>query len=596
MRKYLSWNNRRRNAKYWFSIGLLLFLATNISWYLDLDNSPIQKIGYMLEDMFEPLILFGDTRVMSLLCVCATFILFLIGIIMLVNHLMGMIPDIGPLKICGLWQFMSKSTVWADIALGIILEAMAIHGFGEAYKNLEPSSLTIWIYAAFLLEGSYHYWMSTCPIVQYYKAKRALLKGKNYQSTIWYGISNADIRLSTFDRVSRKGRISEIIIDQQDLDVLSGLSDCTPDKTQFLYYLICIDCNKVLCSTFRQQVMSVINIPHARTLVCCFGAPDHDAELQFFLRDVTGCINVQVKYFNSSITRELDLEQYIGSVAFKRYASDKIPTCFVPDEQLRTTYLGVTDGPEICLDFLKIITNKLETLPAIYALFDYVDLLYRISIAYAIEPDYRWIKKHWRIVGNVTVMATIVESKVLSSNLSAGKIKIGANATIHNVFSDNEQALIRKYLPNYQEDRSRPVYDTVVYLTASLRNVLRGHGYFDTKDADDLYRLVFKLALMNMHILAINEVHLVTVEQVIWVDGCLKYYAVVGGNQSEQAKQLSPFLVASENGNILAFNNRYKAKGAHDGEQIEYINYLDGTVVLPEFRTINVPSTSGETP
>lgn len=595
MKKYLSWNNRRRNAKYWFSIELLLFLATNISWYLDLDNSLIHKIGYILEDMFESLIVFGDTRSMSLMCVCATFMLFLTGIIMLVNHLVGMIPDIGPLKICGLWQVMSKSTVWGDIALGIILEAMAIHGFLEAYKGLNPSSLITWFYAIFFFEGSYSYWMSVFPVIQYRKVKGALLKGKDYQSTVWFGISNADIRISTFDRAPRKGRISEIIIDQQDLDILSGLSDCMPDKTQFLYYLICIDCNKVLCHTFRQQVMSAINIPHARTLVCCFGSPDYDADLQVFLRDVTGYINVQVKHCSSSITRELDMERYIGSIAFKQYESDKIPTCFVPDEQLKTTYLGVADGPGICLDFLKMITNKLETLPAIYALFDYVDLLYRISIAYAIEPDYRWIKKHWRVVGNVTVMATIVESKVLSSNLSAGKIKIGANATIHNVFSDSEQALIRKYLPNYQEDRSRPIYDTVVYLTASLRNVLRGHGYFDTKDADDLYRLVFKLALMNMHILAINEVHLATVEQVVWVDGSLKYYAVVGGNQSEQAKKLSPFLVASENGNILAFNNRHKAKGQHDGEQLEYINYLDGTVVLPEFRTINVPSASEET-
>ncbi len=592
MRKYISWNNHRRNSKYWSSLAMLMFVSANISWYLKLDNTVIRRIIYILDDVFEPVVVFGDPIVMSLICVCATFILLFIGIVMLLNHLVGMIPDIRSLKICRLWQLLSKSAVWADILLGILLETMAILSIRDIYIDYNSFSLISLFYTVFLGVGSYRYWNNILPMAKYHKVKGTLLKGKGYLNAVWFGLSNADIRLSTFDRVPRKGTISEVIVDQQDLAILNELSDKSPSRTQFLYYLICVDCNKVLDSNFKQQMMSVINIPHARTLVCFFGNIHNDAVLKELREDISNCVNVKVKCFNSPLTRELDLEQCISSLDFRQYETDKVPTRFLLNEQLIHTYLGAADGPKLCLDFLKMIINKLETLPAIYALFDYIDLLYRISIAYAREPDYKWMKKQGCIVGNIRVMATIIMDKVLAPNLSDKKIKIGEKSIVSTVFTDREQALVRKYLPNYQEDSTRRVYYTIVYLTSSLRNVLRGHGYFDTKDADDLYRLVFKLTLMNMHILASSDIHLKVSDQVVWLDGCFKYYAVIGGDQSKKAKQLSPFLVASENGDILVFNNWCKMNSQHDSEQIEYINYLDGTLVLPEFRVINLSSTS----
>lgn len=51
---------------------------------------------------------------------------------------------------------------------------------------------------------------------------------------------------------------------------------------------------------------------------------------------------------------------------------------------------------------------------------------------------------------------------------------------------------------------------------------------------------------------------------------------------------MSPFLTASETGNILIFNNWYEASSENKKEIVEYINYLDGTLILPEFSGIEV--------
>lgn len=48
---------------------------------------------------------------------------------------------------------------------------------------------------------------------------------------------------------------------------------------------------------------------------------------------------------------------------------------------------------------------------------------------------------------------------------------------------------------------------------------------------------------------------------------------------------MGPFLMDSGTGNILVFNNwdRPSKEKKNKKEIVEYINYLDGTLILPEF-------------
>lgn len=65
------------------------------------------------------------------------------------------------------------------------------------------------------------------------------------------------------------------------------------------------------------------------------------------------------------------------------------------------------------------------------------------------------------------------------------------------------------------------------------------------------------------------------------------YYGVLGSTKFTSSKLLSPFLVASANENILVFNN-WNKEGLTELEQIEYINYLEGTLILPEYKSVNI--------
>ena len=68
----------------------------------------------------------------------------------------------------------------------------------------------------------------------------------------------------------------------------------------------------------------------------------------------------------------------VTSMEYKNPNIKGHPRRFLNNSILLKTYSGIGNGPQICLDFLKTIMNSLEILPSIYALFDYIDLQYRI--------------------------------------------------------------------------------------------------------------------------------------------------------------------------------------------------------------------------
>lgn len=58
--------------------------------------------------------------------------------------------------------------------------------------------------------------------------------------------------------------------------------------------------------------------------------------------------------------------------------------------------------------------------------------------------------------------------------------------------------MIKKTFSRQYPDRTYPVYTSVVYLTISLKNVLRGNAFFEHADVEILFELVFKLVLMSI--------------------------------------------------------------------------------------------------
>lgn len=168
----------------------------------------------------------------------------------------------------------------------------------------------------------------------------------------------------------------------------------------------------------------------------------------------------------------------------------------------------------------------------------------------------------------------MIEDKLLINKGDRLSDTLSYQELFDEIIVEKDLELIRKYLTNYKKDLTRPIWETIIYLTYSLRNVPRGHGTFDKVDAYGLYNLVFKITILNMYILNSTNIQLEVSNDILNVND--KYYYVYRGFKRETKRNLSPFLISNENGNILVFNNWNKSKIDDSIVNLEYINYLDG--------------------
>lgn len=583
MRQFISWNNQRRTWSYWLAIELLLFTGINISWWLDTSNSIINLINSFM------MMTFNLYKVQLFIRSILPIHLFAILVIACINHLVGFLPDIKRVKILGLFQFYMKSAFLSDIMIGVSLEGIALAGLEKLGETFQSTSIALWGYYVIFLIGSIIYWKHVFPAVQYFKAMNLFLNRKDYEIKAWYNITNSSLRFSTFDRVPSKGKITEIIVDYFDLAYFNYFIEAPIKEEHFVYYLICIDRGKEISTSFVQMVQKIVNLPHAQTVVCFWGegSPiDITKELEHYL---SRSKNVKIHDFGrNKYSRNTDIEKMLFDSSIK--ANDKvfIPFRTIENAHLMSVYMSIGRGPKLCLDFMKTILTDLETLPAIYALFDYIDLQYRIAISYISTTSYSWLKENSIKIGNFFQMANLIEEDILTPNHSQGNVYISFDELFHDILTAAELSLVRKYLSNYEIDNRKPTYETVIYLTASLRNVLRGHGMFEISDADALFVLVFKLALLNAHILNTNSIAMRVNCERVWKEQDFNF--VIGTTTTGDVRKMSPFFIADANGHILVFNNWISptAKDEDRKEKIEYINYLDGSLIMPEFRSIAV--------
>jgi len=613
MNKKMSWNNRRRPFAYWLSVALLLLTAQNISWWFSLDDCMIRVVGRQLVDFYEYILPSyaqpSNIYAHAITLMLCTFSLFTALFIVLINHFAGLLPDVRRKDGGGLFRFVYKSAFLVDVPVGVLLEIAAVYGLYRIADTFKPSSTGFLGYIAFFCFGSALYWTSVFPIRKYLNIKSMIARDEAYESSFWYCITNSKLRLSVFDRVPQKGIFKEVIVDSSDLKAISGDSGRGIRQERFFYYLIAIDQGEEITESFLQQIRSISLIPHAKILVLLFGTASNQIQAGRLEAQLAECKNARVHHLpEQKLTRELDIWHFLTGAELKAPLSTQHPLRFIKQEQLVQTYLSAGKSAGICQDFLYKIIHELEVLPGIYALFDFADLQYRLATAYeqpwcspvsdnekgqdAQGPSdvyaqcLAWMQEHGNQIGNINKMANLLENSAIRRNYESGRIQISTETMFHEIISLEEMQIIHKYLPNYQIDRTRPAVDTTVKLTTNLRNVLRGHGYFDVADASKLFELVFKLAIMNAYILSAEDISLAVHKVPVWDDQSL--HTVLGHRKNGTTISLSPFLVASQDGNILVFNNWHKDSAHGKTGTIEYISYLDGTLILPEYLSIDV--------
>ncbi|MGN0292416.1 MAG: hypothetical protein ACI4D3_00260 [Lachnospiraceae bacterium] len=579
------WNNSRRDTAYWVAILLLLIVAMNIATWNWLNEIPVmstlKNLLYNFYSAVIPPVMKKGIEYVILTFLTLYFIILLL--IAVLNNICGCLPNIRQSESAGTFRYLLKSAVIFDVFLGIVLEVCAFKGIMEMNGAFRITSIAMWIYISLFAVGSYLYWKHTIILSSAANMAKFIRNGENHECTAWYSITNCYERVSTFSRVPWKGTIKVLIVDNTDL---AGYEKVTMES--FFYYLIVVDCRNGLDKNTEESIKKVVLLPHANILALFLGESENYEYLEKFLanqKNIKIIKKPEIKHFE-----RINIESVIEDFMLDHKITKKHPLRLTGSEIFKSSYSGIGKGSAMCLDFMKMIINDLDILPSIYALFDFIDLQYRLAIACTLNSDFSqqisWMKNKWKIIGNIGVMAKIVDKAIIKGNQEDKQSGLTADIIFDEILTDNEMVLVKKYLPNYEKDFKRPVEDTVVYLTTSLRNVLRGHGTFDKSDAAVLYALVFKLAILNICILDANEICLEPGNDIILESSDYTYYSVNGNYKGISGKTMSPFLVSTGNGNILVFNNWDKSAGAKEIENIEYINYLDGTLVLPQYKML----------
>lgn len=574
MNEIKNWNNIRRDREYWIAIFLLLGVALNITVWFSLYKIPIMsQIRYLLFDFYSgffPSILPLDIEYMFLtLLTLDIIVMFLIGVL---NNLCGCLSNIRCFEKKGKFSYLSNSIVIFDVVVGISVEAFAFIGLIEMTSSFNITSIGLWTYILMFIVGSYLYWEHTIMLKLVFKVEKLIKNGEKYENTIWYSISNCPERISTFSRVPWKESKKIVILDKIDLMRFENILE-----ENFYYYLIVVDCQYELKKSVVESIKKITLLPHVRILALFIGEAKQYEELEILL---SGKKNISIlKSFKIKYWERVDIEKNLENFMENHQISEKYPLRFIDNEIIKSVYCNIGKGSNLCLDFIKIIIDELDILPAIYALFDFIDLQYRLVISCTLEIDFlkkiEWMKRKTAIIGNIGKMEMIIEKKMGKNNHD--KTKLTLDVLFDEIFTDNDKSLIGKYLPNYKKDFEKPVEYAIVYLTTSLRNTLRGHGAFDRTDAKGLYTLIFKLAMLNCYTLDSNEICLEQGNNIIWKSSEHMYYGIIGSYKNTLEKDMSPFLVSTERGDILVFNNWLK-----ESNEIEYINYLDGTLALIE--------------
>lgn len=582
------WNNSRRNKTYWLSVLFLILVKINIVEWFRIERMPV--IGKICDwlmhwyDRVMPIIAPSDVQyVIFSLC---TIVVIGVAVIYAINFLCGFLPNLQVSEKAGSYRFLLKSAVLVDIFIGIILEINAIRGLKAMMVDFRLASIALWIYFGFFGLGSYWYWKAVLNIGPVTEKSKMLREGDDSENAIWYCLSNCNERISSFSRTPWYRKTNTFLVDEIDLAYFERAG-----KENFFDYFVLLDANNQLESALEDIIRQIACLPHSRMIVAIIGEKEKFFKLIEFLGHIQNTIiidNISARDIGKvDIARFIDERKSSTEGKPKRH-----PLSLSENKKYIQTYLEIGKSPMLCISFLKMIASTLDVLPAIYALFDFIDLQYRLSIARILDPQYskqiRWMKDKSRIIGNIGIMSRIIEEDVLIPNSGKADKDLSYQELFGEIITDQDMVLVKKYLSNYEKDLTKPVWATVVYLTYSLRNVLRGHGTFDKKDAHNLYNLVFKLAILNVYVLDSNEIHLEVSDIVLSENNGAIYYCVYGQYKDENRKDMSPFLASMGNENILVFNNWNKSNLVKGKGSIEYINYLDGTLILPEYKQVEL--------
>lgn len=224
----------------------------------------------------------------------------------------------------------------------------------------------------------------------------------------------------------------------------------------------------------------------------------------------------------------------------------------------------VQKGPNIIRDMLYIMFRQKESLASMYIIFDIIDLMQRLLLAFYAPQEKKWFKSASRNIGNIFQMVTYLER--FGAPLETTKLGLDSSNIILK-YGDT----VQKYIKNYEFSSESLTYREITYMCGILRNVLRGHGSVLSSDIKSLIPLLLSLMLADYQILGLDKMK-------IDYSGTDVVMCYMG-----EKKNVSPFLI-NESNRLLVFNNISKDNNGNG--VMEYVDYINGTIMTPSLHSI----------
>lgn len=511
------------------------------------------------------------------------------------------------------FTFVNTYAFQLDIAHAVIPISFCIFYF---YRNFEMMMeykvvmiICIWIFIALLF---YYDIGSAVFPYQYYKKIQLMAARKNPElRDAWFSISDSQYDMSSFSLLPYIAVISDtireecpIVFSQKDIEWINKKRKVNLSYLDFNKCLFYLEGNQKN-ENITDWMKKLEKFPHIKCVILTEGEKVWEI-YQTEINDLKRCSPVEIIPVKEPIYDMFTLSRYIGKInpGFNARNMD-INRKIISNPFLKERYLEISQSPETVKLLLSKVFNELEPLSGIYALFDLMDLMLRLALAFYAPQETEWYinSSNSKKIGNMFAMMTLLEQQnafFLGKKLPkeqqvycayAGERKVYVRA----VLTEKDEILIKKYLADYEVSGYEMNYADIIYLCARLRNAIRGHGTVAEDDMKNMMILLFKLVLVLHYVLELEKMFFLCETYGNWIYGSygaemddrlvdFEFYRQEEIDSRKYNKKKIGFLLFID-GQMEFFNNYLKNTGGNIAEKyIEYINYQSGTLMTLSYK------------
>ena len=520
----------------------------------------------------------------------------------------------------GLYSYMNTWTFAVDL-LQVLLPAAAFTGCfcRHLYLNYLRNADFEWLlYIIVMLSWGVIIWLvlAIFPYPYFKRIQKELINPQEASDIVWMSVSDTEHCISSFSLLPYIATVSTtqrdnspVVVTEREIGIINKKYKCKLDYVNFDHYMIYLSGRKR-----NDQVVELVNriskFPHAICLILA----ENEEVLNLYQKEIDKLrmslklriIPVQKRIYDISV-----LEKYLADINSNFIVRNmNFDIEIMQNEYWIEKFTELNKGPQIITDMVIKIFHDLKPLAGLYAMFDLMDLMERLLLAFYAPTDKKWYssEKHCRGIGNLLSMITMLEELTPTEEKENRPIFLGEELTgsqkrycpyrgdrkvrLSDVLKEEEKDFISSYLPNYEFADSDANYGDIIFLCARLRDVIRGHGSVAPDRIFEAMLLIFKLVLLMYDILELDKMTFEYENADRRLTGKYgnkrKRFSYYQENESHDSDNMEFLFVCEKQ--MKFFNNYVKGvKGLKDEKKnkrqgyMEYIDFLSGKIMTPSY-------------